>query len=76
LLRYKRKEKFSIEEIKGFIRDLREKDFYEFDLHSHHTSFCTPSLAGIRLLPVAKAVVANGCKKGFVTLVSCHIRIT
>jgi len=30
LLRYKRKEKFSIEEIKGIIRDLREKDFYEF----------------------------------------------
>ena len=30
LLRYKRKGKFSIEEIKGFIRDLREKDFYEF----------------------------------------------
>ncbi len=46
------------------------------DLHSHHASFCTPSLAGIRLLPVAKAVVASGCKKGFVTLVSCHIWIT
>ena len=30
LLRYKRKGKISIEEIKGIIKDLREKDFYEF----------------------------------------------
>jgi len=30
LLRYKRKRKISIEEIEGIIKDLREKDFYEF----------------------------------------------
>ena len=30
LLRYKRKRKISIEEIKGIIKDLREKDFYAF----------------------------------------------
>ena len=30
LLRYKRERKISIEEIKGIIKDLREKDFYAF----------------------------------------------
>ncbi|MCK4476270.1 MAG: hypothetical protein KAU16_06040 [Methanophagales archaeon] len=30
LLRYKRKRKISVEEIKGIIKDLREKDFYTF----------------------------------------------
>jgi predicted nucleic acid-binding protein len=30
LLRYKRQRKISVEEIKGIIKDLREKDFYEF----------------------------------------------
>ena len=30
LLRYKRKRKISMEEIKGIIKDLREKDFYVF----------------------------------------------
>lgn len=30
LLRYKRKRKISIEEIKGIIEDLRDKDFYAF----------------------------------------------
>ena len=30
LLRYKRERKISVEEIKGIIKDLREKDFYAF----------------------------------------------
>ncbi len=30
LLWYKRKRKISVEEIKGIIKDLREKDFYAF----------------------------------------------